>query len=119
MRIEIPDNKPRASSRGARMTAMIHLDTAKQIALREIEARKNASRIFSRFFFSPMEIEDENERFWVFAAGSEEAFDEGVVPNAIYVCVDKFDGHVWSRQEQEQFHKQKSSALSLPIARVA
>lgn len=97
-------------------TMKINVEKAKQIAQREIEARRCASPVFSGFDFSAVGLEQENERFWVFAAGSEEAFDEGIVPNAIYVCVDKTDGHVWNRQEQELFY---SAALPSTVAQAA
>jgi hypothetical protein len=94
------------------------IETARQIAEREIQARREASPIFSRFPFTPVELEDENDLFWVFVAGAEELFDEGVVPNAIYVCVDKADGHIWDRQEQERFYQQQAENPT-PVARVA
>jgi hypothetical protein len=100
-------------------TMKLNLEIAKQIAEREIEERRAASAIFSRFPFTPVEVDEETERFWVFVAGAEELFDEGVIPNAIYVCVDKLDGHIWSREEQEQFYEQQAQSVLQPVARVA
>lgn len=95
--------------------------TAKQIAEREAQQRIAASPIFSRYQFTPLATEDETERFWVFVSSSEGLFEDGVTPDAIYVCVDKTDGHIWSRLEQEAFYAQSAAAnnKTLPTSRVA
>lgn len=99
----------------------LKLDTAKQIAEREIKQRIAASPIFSRYEFTPLIMQSETERFWVFVSSSEALFEDGVTPDAIYVCIDKTDGHLWSRMEQETFYTQQAIAnhQSQPTARVA
>jgi len=96
-------------------------DTAKMIAESAIRERIAASPTFSRYQFAPVVLAEENEQFWVFASDSEELFDAGVTPTAIYACVDKSDGHVWTREEQEAFYTQQAAANDKrqPAARVA
>jgi hypothetical protein len=84
----------------------MNLDTAKMIAEDAIRERIAASSVFSRYQFAPVAFTEENERFWVFVSGSDELFDAGATPTAIYICVDKKDGHLWSREEQERFYSQ-------------
>jgi hypothetical protein len=55
-------------------------------------------------------LRSENERFWTFVCGSDQLFDEGYVPGAVYACVDKVDGHVWADAEVEQFYLNKAAA---------
>ena len=97
------------------------LDTAQQIAEREARQRIAASPIYSRYQFTPLSMQSETDRFWVFVFFSEGLFDDGVMPDAVYVCVDKADGHIWSRKEQEAFYAQPVTAgsQSFPISRAA
>ena len=99
----------------------LSFDTAKQIAEREVRQRIAASPIFSRYQFAPLAMADETDRFWVFVSSSEGLFEDGVTPDAIYTCVDKTDGHIWSWLEQEAFYTQPATANSqtLPASRVA
>jgi hypothetical protein len=99
----------------------LSFDTAKQIAEREAQQRIAASPIFSRYQFTPLSMQDETDQFWVFVSSSEGLFEDGVTPDAIYMCVDKADGHIWSRLEQEAFYTQPATAnnKSLPTSRVA
>lgn len=99
----------------------LNLATAQQIAERETHRRIAASPIFSRYQFSPPTMQSETDRFWVFVSSSEALFEEGVTPDAIYICVDKMDGHLWSRIEQETFYTQPSLSQpqALPLSRVA
>ena len=99
----------------------LSLAEAKQIAEREAQQRIAASPIFSRYEFTPVTMQSETERFWVFVSSSEALFEDGVTPDAIYVCVDKTDGHLWNRIEQETFYTQQALANNqqLPLTRVA
>ena len=99
----------------------LSFETARQVAEHEIHQRIAASAIFSRYQFTPVILEEENERFWIFVSGSERLFDDGVTPDAIYVCVDKDDGHLWSREEEERFYAQQAAApdSQQPASRVA
>jgi hypothetical protein len=41
------------------------------------------------------------------------------IPGAVYACVDKADGHLWSNDEVEQFYLQKAAARQSQPATVA
>lgn len=58
--------------------------------------------------FSPVVFQEETEAFWTFVSGSEAMFNDGSVPGAFFVSVDKTDGHIWTRQEKENYFTQKS-----------
>ena len=81
-----------------------------QIAERHIRERISASDFLSRHQFGETGLQSENERFWTFVCGSDQLFDEGYVPGAVYACVDKVDGRLWNDDEIEQFYLQKAAA---------
>ncbi len=84
-------------------------------SIKPIDAKgiiKNAEEL-QGYEFGPVKFRRENERFWVFSAGSGQLFEEGYVPGAVYACIDKIDGHVWSLEEQERY------AQSLSVIRQA
>jgi hypothetical protein len=84
------------------------INDAQIIAEREIsETIRNAEEL-QGYEFGPVRFRRENERFWVFSAGSRQLFEEGYVPGAIFACIDKVDGHVWSVREQEQYARSLS-----------
>jgi len=90
------------------------------IADRCIRERIATSEFFSRYQFSDVGLKSENERFWTFVAGSDQLFEEGYVPGAVFACIDKQDGHLWSREEQEQFYETRAAARRIePAIRVA
>ena len=79
------------------------INDAQIIAEREIsETIRNAEEL-QGYEFGPVRFRRENERFWVFSAGSRQLFEEGYVPGAVSACIDKVDGHVWSIKEQERY----------------
>src|SRR5215510_10476521 len=86
---------------------MLNYEEAIQIADRHIKERINSSDFLSKQEFGQIGLRSENERFWTFVRGSDQLFDEGYVPGAVYACVDKADGHLWSDDEVEQFYLQK------------
>ena len=90
-----------------------------QIAERHIEKQIKSSSFFSRYKFGEVGLQSENEYFWTFVCGSEELFDEGYVPGAVYACVDKMHGHIWTDEEVEQFYIQKAAARQSKIEPVA
>jgi hypothetical protein len=83
---------------------MLTFEQAQKIASYEIE-RLISEPPLSEYKFGEMWFKREEEPFWVFAAASQELQDEGYVPGAIYVLVDKSDGHFWSDEEQEQYYQ--------------
>jgi hypothetical protein len=59
----------------------------------------------STFEVEEVHLERENELFWTFDADIPKLIKEGWIPSAITVLIDKKDGHVWTEQEQNTFHK--------------
>ena len=79
------------------------LKQATEIAEGEItQIIKNSERL-SRYEFGPVRFRRENPAFWVFSAGSQQLIEEGCIPGAVFACVDKTEGHLWNREEQEQY----------------
>ena len=85
-------------------------DNALQAAERHIRERISASDFLARHKFGAVGLRSENNRFWTFVSGSDELFEQGIVPGAVYACVDKMDGHIWTEDEIEQFYLQKEAA---------
>ena len=52
----------------------------------------------------------ENEQAWTFAADIPKLIDEGWVPGAVIVLIDKNDGHVLTEKEQDEFYKHLDNA---------
>jgi hypothetical protein len=92
---------------------------ALQIAERHIREQIQNSVFFSRHRFGEVGLQSENESFWTFVCGSDELFDKGYVPGAVYACVDKADGHLWSDEEVEQFYLRKAAARESQPSSVA
>ncbi len=83
---------------------MISLETAQQIATHALQERIARSVVFSRYAYTAAQLKEENDRFHVFAAVSETAYQAGVMPPVLHVCVDKTDGHVLTEAEQERYY---------------
>ncbi|MGH9846346.1 MAG: hypothetical protein ACREEM_47210 [Blastocatellia bacterium] len=98
---------------------MLNYEEALQIAERHIKERVRVSDFLSRYEFGELGLRSENERFWTFVRGSDQLFDEGYVPGAVYACVDKADGHLWSGDEVEQFYLQKAATRQSQLGTVA
>jgi len=58
--------------------------------------------------FSPIELNSENDSFWTYLSGSQAMINDGCVPGAFFVSVDKTDGHIWTRDEKENYYQRKS-----------
>lgn len=58
--------------------------------------------------FSQVELHYETELFWTYISGSESMINDGYIPGAFFVSVDKTDGHIRTRQEKENYFTQKS-----------
>ena len=89
------------------------------IAERHIKEQIADSRFLSQYQFGEVGLQSENERFWTFLCGSSQLFEQGIVPGAVYACVGKADGRLWSDDEVEQFYLKKASvreAQTTPIA---
>lgn len=95
---------------------MMTLEFAHEIASAGIERKIRESDKLSKYEFSPIKFCYEDECSWTFAAGSEQLYDEGCIPGAIFASVDKKDGHIWSRDEQERFYEKSARSQALQTA---
>ena len=84
---------------------MINKDQALEIAENSIQKRQKETDYND---FSPVEFHREDEPFWIFVSGSQAMIDEGIIPGAFFAVVDKTDGHIWTRSEQEKYYTNKS-----------
>ncbi len=84
---------------------MLNKNTALEIAEKEIFRLQKQSDYKD---FSPVEFHYETESFWTFLSGSESMIDDGIIPGAFFVHVDKTDGHIWTRREEEIFYQRRS-----------
>ncbi|MGH9845111.1 MAG: hypothetical protein ACREEM_40865 [Blastocatellia bacterium] len=83
---------------------MLTFEQARKIAAREIERLTSEPPLLD-YPFGEMWFKREEEPFWVFAAASQKLQDEGYIPGAVYILVDKCDGHLWSDEEQERYYQ--------------
>ena len=63
------------------------------------------------FIFNSPELSREYPVCWVFASSSEQMREAGYVPAAVFVYIDKADGHVWTVTEQDAYfyaHEKKA-----------
>ena len=58
--------------------------------------------------FSPVTFLEETDAFWTFVSGSQAMIDDGIIPGAFFVHIDKTDGHLWTRREEEIFYQRQS-----------
>lgn len=84
---------------------MFDLSEAQNVARSEVKKIIDADPQLSAPEVEDVRLERENERAWVFAADIPKLIDDGWVPGAIIVLIDKTDGHVLSEMEQVEFHK--------------
>jgi hypothetical protein len=84
---------------------MFDLNLALDIARKEVEKIIEADPELSNSEVEDAHLESENESFWTFAADIPKLIEEGWVPGAITVLIDKADGHVWTEEEKAKFEK--------------
>ena len=84
---------------------MLSKTEALEIAEKEIRKLQKASGYDD---FSPIELHEVTDDFLTYISGSDAMFDDGYVPGAFFVSVDKTDGHIWTRQEKETYFTKKS-----------
>jgi hypothetical protein len=90
----------------------ITLQQAHNIADTEIRRIIQTADELAGYEFSSVELSRENPAFWVFSAGSPKLQAEGFIPGAIFVCVDKLDGHIWGIKAQEQYFSSMSELVT-------
>lgn len=74
---------------------------AQEIAEVALKAKIQASEKLRVFTFEEARFVKDYPPCLVFAADSEEMGEAGYAPAALFVYVDKIDGHVWSSAEQD------------------
>ncbi|HSK72545.1 MAG TPA: hypothetical protein VK892_12655 [Pyrinomonadaceae bacterium] len=84
---------------------MLNKSRALKIAEEAIGKRQRESNYDD---FSPVEFHGETDSFWIFVSGSQAMIDDGIIPGAFFAVVDKSDGHIWTRLEQENYFTQNS-----------
>ena len=86
----------------------ITLQQAHNVAKREVRRIiQNAEELIG-YDFKSIELNRENPAFWVFSSGSPKLQEDGFISGAIFVCVDKLDGHIWGIEAQEQYFSSMS-----------
>ena len=84
----------------------INFFQAQDIAAEELRrVIANSSRLF-RYKFDELFLRREEPSFWTFGMASPQLMDEGFAPGAIFVSVDKLDGHVWNDEEVTRYYEQ-------------
>jgi hypothetical protein len=91
---------------------MLNKNKAFDIAEKAIKSLQESSHYDD---FSSVELFEETEAFWTFISGSQAMFDDGIIPGAFFVSVDKTDGHIWTRRETEDFYQSKSIPELQPV----
>lgn len=90
----------------------IDFDTGKARALPALHERQQA---FPSERFSPGEYVDQNPYFWIYRADCPRWQDEGRIPGALFVAIDKLDGAPWSDDAQRQlWHRARGAELHDP-----
>lgn len=74
---------------------------AQEIAEVALQAKIQAAEKLRSFTFEKAAFVREYPPCLVFAASSEEMGEAGYAPAALFVYVDKADGHVWTSEEQD------------------
>lgn len=83
---------------------------AQEIADQKIRRIVAASSKLSRYEFGAIYLRRDEQPFWTFGAASEQLMDEGVAPGAIFVSVDKKDGHIWGNEEIIAYYERVAAA---------
>jgi hypothetical protein len=76
---------------------------AEEIATRGWQEKAARSSQLRHFHFAAPRLHAEEDRCFVFAAPSEEMEAAGYAPAALFVYVDKSDGHLWDNEEQKAY----------------
>ena len=84
---------------------MLNKNEGYEIAEKAISRRQKESGCDD---FSPVELHQETDLFWTFVSGSQTMIEDGYIPGAFFVSVDKTDGHIWTRDEKEIFYQRQS-----------
>lgn len=95
----------------------VTLTTAQEIAEVALTVKIQAAEKLRNFTFAKTRLVQEHPPCWAFAAPSEEMWEAGYAPAALFVYIDKSDGHVWTVEEQDAyFYAAENKAQRQPIA---
>lgn len=95
----------------------ITLKKAQEIAEVALQAKIQAAEKLRTFTFEKPRFVREYPPCLVFAAASEEMGEAGYAPAALFVYVDKTDGHIWTLAEQDiYFYPAEKVTQHQPIA---
>lgn len=90
---------------------------AQEIAQAALEAKIQAAAKLRDFTFGPAKLVNDHPPCWTFAVHSEQMWEAGYAPAALFVYIDKQDGHVWAVAEQnDYFYAHEKQAQHQPIA---
>jgi hypothetical protein len=79
---------------------------AQEIAEQELRRLVAESPKLSQYEFGALYLRREEQPFWTFGAASEQLMGAGVAPGAIFVSIDKKDGHVWEDRAVTHYYEQ-------------
>ncbi len=96
----------------------ITFEQAQQIAIGEIERLRSRPRLVG-YEFGPVTLMSDEDVSWTFISGSRQLQDEGCVPGAFFVTIDKRDGHIWSDDETERYYTALAAQRSKQPAHAA
>ncbi len=95
----------------------VSLTTAQEIAEVALRTKIQAAEKLRNFAFAKTRLIQEHPHCWTFAAPSEEMWEAGYAPAALFVYIDKSDGHVWTAQEQDDyFYAAEKKSQRQPVA---
>ena len=81
----------------------VTLKKAQEIAEVALKAKIQAAEKLHAFTFEKAEFVREYPPCLLFAADSEEMGEAGYAPAALFVYIDKTDGHIWTAAEQDNY----------------
>lgn len=88
----------------------IQITQAQEIAAQELRRVVADSPQLKDYVFGELYLRREEPLFWTFGSASEQLMDEGYAPGALFVSIDKRDGHIWSDEEVTQYYEQLAVA---------
>ncbi len=89
----------------------VTLIQAQGIAQAALETKIQAAEKLRDFTFGPAKLVNDHPPCWTFAVHSEQMWEAGYAPAALFVYIDKQDGHVWTVAEQNDYfyaHEKKA-----------
>ncbi len=84
-----------------RQAQVVSMESALDIADEELNRQQRL--LATKLAFEPTRFVREEALWWVFCRPSEALIAAGHVPGALFVAVDKLDGHVWTEDSQAEF----------------